>query len=135
MQIQRGERDISPSQIHEKKKEKKENILNCSIIKCLTFGVPFLRSRCLEWQICEAHCFESHFCKFLVVRIQMKRICQYFWGNIILFCWNWTLNLSWVSNREMTVFPYLNYYHKNSLHPFNIWECICHGTGGIELKS
>ena len=43
MQIQRGKKVIAPYQIPEKKKEKRKNILNGSIIKWLTFGVPFLR--------------------------------------------------------------------------------------------
>ena len=42
MQIQRGKKVIAPCQILEKKKEKRKN-LNCSIIKWLMFGVPFLR--------------------------------------------------------------------------------------------
>ena len=65
MQIQMGIKVISPSQISEKKKEKRKNTTNGIIINCLTFGVPFLRRQCLKWQICKAHCFESHFCNFL----------------------------------------------------------------------
>ena len=42
MQIQMGKKVISPCQIPEKEKEKRENIPNGSIIKFLTFGVPFL---------------------------------------------------------------------------------------------
>ena len=37
------------------------------------FGVPFLRRRCLEWQICEAHCFEYHFCNFLPLQALLDR--------------------------------------------------------------
>ena len=42
-----------------------ENTSNGNIIKWFTFGVPFFQFWCLDWQICEAHCFESHFCNFL----------------------------------------------------------------------
>ena len=48
-----------------RKRQMMTNISNGSIIKCLTFGVPFLRSQCLKWQICEMQCFESHFYNFL----------------------------------------------------------------------
>jgi hypothetical protein len=67
MQIQRGNKDISSSQILEKKKEKRENTPNGSIFKCLTFGVLFLQSRCLEWQNCEAQRLEPQIYNFLVL--------------------------------------------------------------------
>ena len=69
MQIQRGNKDISCSQIPEKKKEKRENTPNDSIIKCLTFGVLFLRSRCLEWQNCEAQRLEFQIYNFLYMNL------------------------------------------------------------------
>ena len=67
MQTQRGKKDISSSQIPKKKKKKRKNTSNGSIINCLMFGVSFLRSRCLEWQNCEAQRLESQICNFLLL--------------------------------------------------------------------
>ena len=54
-----------PTKYMKRKKEKREYNPNGSIIKCIMFGVPFLRSRCLEWQNCKAQCLESQIYNFL----------------------------------------------------------------------
>jgi hypothetical protein len=49
----------------EKKKEKRENTPNGTIIKRHMFGVPILRYQHYKWQNCEAHYLESYNCNFL----------------------------------------------------------------------
>ena len=48
-----------------KRKKKRGKIPPMQYNQVLNVWSPVLRRRCLEWQICEAHYFESHFCNFL----------------------------------------------------------------------